>query len=389
MEQLRENKIRFVDALRGIAIIGVLVIHCGQIGTNEYPALIQNIILNGAIGVQLFFVASAFTIFLTYGNRYDKETTPTTNFFIRRFFRIAPMYYFGIIYFLGQDGFGARYWLGDASNVSTWNILSNLLFVHSINPYWITSVVPGGWSIAVEVCFYCLVPLLFLRIRNLNQAFLFFLFTVLLRMVLQSSLQNFPLITSQRLWGEYLFFYPPSQFPVFACGVILYFLIRTTPAEWRVDPFVVFSLSVLFLVQFITQTSFIFPGHIRFAMAFVLLGYALSRKEFFILVNPVMIYIGKISYSMYLVHFAVLHWLTKFNYVDFAPSDIPYFPIVNYLLRFCCLVSVTVMMSACTYHLIEVPLQNIGKSIVRRRENATKRWASTKPSRAGSLQPQP
>src|SRR5258708_36551137 len=188
-------------------------------------------------------------------------------------------------------------------------------------------------------------------------------------MVLQSLFKFFPLIASDRLWGEYLFFYPPDQFPVFACGIILYFLITTSSAEWRIDPFVVFALSLLFLAQYLTQTSFIFPVHIRFAMAFVALGYALSRKEFFILVNPLTVYIGKISYSMYLVHFAVLYWLTKFNYVDFAPSNIAYFPIVNYLLRFCYLLSLTVLVSSCTYFLIEVPLQNIGKSIVNRKQN--------------------
>src|SRR5258708_2859232 len=280
MEQARETKIRFVDALRGIAILGVLIIHCGQIGTNKYPILFQTVIINGAIGVQLFFVASAFTIFLTYSNRYDKETNPITNFFIRRFFRIAPMYYFGIVYFLWQDGFGARYWLGDASNISIWNVLSNTLFVHSINPYWITSVVPGGWSIAVEVCFYCLVPFLFLRVRNLNQAFVMFLLTILLRMFLQALLQRFPLIISEHLWREYLFFYPPDQFPVFACGIILYFLINTSPSEWRVEPVVVFAFSLLLFAQLVTHTVFIFPVHIQFAMAFAVLGYALSLKEF-------------------------------------------------------------------------------------------------------------
>ena len=288
------------------------------------------------------------------------------------------MYYIGIIYFLWQNGFGARYWLGDVSQVSISNIMSNILFVHSVNPYWITSVVPGGWSIAVEASFYCLVPFLFLRIRNLNQALVLFLLTIILRMILQSLLQYFPLISFGRLWREYLFFYPPDQFPVFVCGIILYFLTSSSPAERRIDPLVVFTLSLLFLAQYLTQTSFIFPVHIRFAMAFVLLGYALSRKEFFILVNPVTVYVGKISYSMYLVHFAVMYWLTKFNYVDFAPSDIPYFPIINYLLRFCCLASITVLISACTYHLIEVPFQNIGKRIVRKRENAIKTWTSRK-----------
>src|SRR6185369_10001679 len=124
MDKAKENKIDFIDSLRGIAIIGVLVIHCGQVGIINYSGFFQSIILNGAIGVQLFFVASAFTIFLTYSNRYNKETAPVGNFFIRRFFRIAPMYYFGIIYFLWQDGFGVRYWLGDAPSVSMWNVLS-------------------------------------------------------------------------------------------------------------------------------------------------------------------------------------------------------------------------------------------------------------------------
>jgi peptidoglycan/LPS O-acetylase OafA/YrhL len=111
-------------------------------------------------------------------------------------------------------------------------------------------------------------------------------------------------------------------------------------------------------------------------MAFALLGFALSRKEFSILVNPITVYIGKISYSMYLVHFAILYWLTKFNYVDIAPAGIPYFSLVNYLLRFSCLLSITVVISSCTYYLIEVPLQNMGKSIVRKRESSQKQWAS-------------
>src|SRR6185295_18097501 len=143
------KKLNYIDALRGIAIDGVLLVHCGQAGRNNYPSVLQSIILNGAIGVQLFYMASAFTIFLTFADRYEKEINHATNFFIRRFFRIAPMYYAGILYYLYQDGWGARYWLGDATHVSAWNIVSNLFFFHAFNPYWITSVVPGGWSIAI------------------------------------------------------------------------------------------------------------------------------------------------------------------------------------------------------------------------------------------------
>jgi peptidoglycan/LPS O-acetylase OafA/YrhL len=189
-----------------------------------------------------------------------------------------------------------------------------------------------------------------------------------LRMPLQSLLQQFPLITSEHLWREYLFFYPPDQFPVFACGIILYFLINTPLAAWHLEPITVFTFSLLLLVQLITHTVFIFPVHIQFAMGFVVLGYALSLKEIYILVNPITIYIGRISYSMYLVHFSLLYWLAKFHYIDFAPSGILYFPLVNYLLRFSCLTALTILISSCTYHLIEVPFQNLGKRIVKRTE---------------------
>ncbi len=370
MQTAKGQKLNYIDALRGIAIGGVLVVHCGQTGRNNYPAILQNIIVNGALGVQLFYVASAFTIFLTFADRVEKEINHTTNFFIRRFFRIAPMYYAGIAYFLCQDGFGARYWLGDATEVSAWNILSNVFFVHGFNPYWITSVVPGGWSIAVEMSFYCLVPFLFLRIRNLNQSIQFFVFSILLRMALQTLLHRSPLIASDRLWDEYLFFYLPNQLPVFACGIILYFLVTTQRKEWHVDPIVVFFLSLMFLAQLATHTVFIFPIHIQFGMAFIVLGYALSLKEFYALVNPVTIYLGKISYSMYLVHFAILYGLTRFNYVDWIPADSAFGSLVNFGLRLCVLVSLTALVSTITYRLVEVPFQNIGKKIIRRRENA-------------------
>src|SRR5258708_10386611 len=143
--------------------------------------------------------------------------------------------------------------------------------------------------------FYLLVPLLYSRIRNLNQAVIFFAFTILLRMILQGVLHQFPWIAFGRLWNEYLFFYPPNQLPVFASGLILYFLVTTPRDEWHVEPLVLFILSISILVQLATRTFFIFPRHILFGMAFVILGYVLSRKEFYLLVNFLTIYIGKIS----------------------------------------------------------------------------------------------
>ena len=103
---MENTNLRYIDALRGLAIIGVVISHCSLYGSNIlYPSFFSSILANGARGVQLFYIASAFTLFLSLHNRYNKEEKAFKNFFIRRFFRIAPLYYIGVCYYLWQDGF--------------------------------------------------------------------------------------------------------------------------------------------------------------------------------------------------------------------------------------------------------------------------------------------
>ena len=102
-------KLKYIDALRGLAILGVLIVHCGGHGDNgAIPQSLLAIISNGARGVQLFFIVSAFTLFLSMTHKYEQEKHPKLNFFIRRFFRIAPMYYIGIVYYLFQYLFSEK-----------------------------------------------------------------------------------------------------------------------------------------------------------------------------------------------------------------------------------------------------------------------------------------
>ncbi|CAN5275484.1 hypothetical protein BH11BAC6_BH11BAC6_11890 [soil metagenome] len=294
------KKLGYIDALRGLAILGVLMIHCSNYYTSDnYSGIVQAIMGNGARGVQLFYVVSAFTLFLSLSNKRNTENNSTLNFFIRRFFRIAPMYYIGIAYYLYQNGLGPGYWLGDANGITYPNILSNILFIHGFNPYFITSVVPGGWTIAVEVMFYCLVPFLFHKIKNLDGAILFFLVALLLRTTLQSILAQSHFISSEYLWKEYLFFYLPSQLPVFACGIIMFFLVTTQLDQWFVRPEYVLIITLLALMQLLTNDSLsIFAPHILFGVAFIAMGWVLSKRNYKFFVNPIFVYIGKISYSI-------------------------------------------------------------------------------------------
>lgn len=355
------KKLNYIDALRGFAVLGVILVHTKLFGSFDVPSVFNRVIGEGARGVQLFYILSAFTLFLSFKNRINSEISPVRNFFIRRFFRIAPMYYIGIVYFIIQDGLGSRYWLGDATQISALNILSNVLFLHGFNPYWITSLVPGGWSIAVEMTFYAFLPVLFLKIKNINNAFAFFFLALLFKTVLHFILLNSSLITDNRLWGEYLFLYFPSQLPIFALGILMYFFIANDEiGTVKLSGKYLLFFGFILLAQIATGIEdLILPNHILFGVCFLIIGIALSKYTPVLIINPVMIYIGKISFSMYLVHFAVLHWLLYFNFTDYFNNGI-----LNYIVRFYIAVLLTVLISSVTYNFIELPFQKFGKKII-------------------------
>ncbi len=89
------DKLAYIDVLRGIAILMVMLIHT-SLPVNGLSTFVGYVDRYGQMGVQLFFVASAYTLCHSFVGRAN-EPRPLSSFFIRRFFRIAPLYYFGIV----------------------------------------------------------------------------------------------------------------------------------------------------------------------------------------------------------------------------------------------------------------------------------------------------
>lgn len=362
------NKLKYIDALRGIAVLAVILIHSGSYGNVPLSPTIDSLIREGARGVQLFYLASAFTLFLSFKNRFSKETFPVRNFFIRRFFRIAPMYYVGICYYILQNGLGAIF-APENPSITPLAIIANVLFIHGFSPYWLNSVVPGGWSIGVEMMFYAIVPLLFFTIKNLNHAFNFLLLSLVFGVLFRVVLENYCTMDAKSLWYDYLFLCFPNQLPIFALGIMMYFIICEDKSQNKISPI---SLLLLALLIFAAQIGLripilahlMLPNHFVFGIAFFILAIGLSKIEITVIVNPVIIYIGKISFSMYLVHFAVLHLLSINNYIDYNANSI-----LNLAIKYIVVVVISAIFSTIFYRIIEVPFQNIGKKLINKLEN--------------------
>ena len=129
----------------------VIAVHTSQ-SFLDLPNWLVKFLSQGARGVQLFFVTSALTLSMSWVARNESAA----NFYLRRFFRIAPMFWIAIFFFLWLNGTAATIYAPDG--IGFRQVLMTALFIHGFWPDAITSVVPGGWSVADEVIFYALFP---------------------------------------------------------------------------------------------------------------------------------------------------------------------------------------------------------------------------------------
>src|SRR5664279_5106738 len=104
MPDLKNIHYNFIDALRGYAILAVMAVHASQ-AAPAWDGVGRLLVDQGAKGVQLFFVVSALTLSKSWHARNDGKLP----FYVRRLFRIAPMFWLGIAFFVWMDGFGPRY----------------------------------------------------------------------------------------------------------------------------------------------------------------------------------------------------------------------------------------------------------------------------------------
>ncbi|RAJ85812.1 peptidoglycan/LPS O-acetylase OafA/YrhL [Chitinophaga dinghuensis] len=369
------NSIRhfdFIDAVRGLAVAAVVLVHSAQ-GIVGLSPLAASLFSKGQYGVQLFFIASALTLFMSYGQREQldgKQTVPF--FFLRRFFRIAPMYYIAIIFYSLILLFNPPSTYPNDFHFG-YMILA-MLFLNGVFPsnVAINYVPPGGWSVAVEMLFYLLIPILYRKIRNLKSAILFGFATLVI-----SILCKYLAINVLRMSGQdysawlpwFLYFWLPNQLPVFAIGIVLFFLIgkpgSTNSENAKLKAAGLLLLSVLWIGLVITGGQYLNPygyyqEHFLIAIGFGLLVRGLSIWQFPIFVNKYMISLGKVSFSLYLIHFVVIrvvmHFLARLN----LPSVLTVGGV------FVCTLVVSYFLSSLSYKLIEQKGTDIGKRLINR-----------------------
>jgi peptidoglycan/LPS O-acetylase OafA/YrhL len=229
----------WIDALRGLAILMVLANHVALVVPGLSAPLLA-LARFGQMGVQLFFVASAYTLCLSWQQRHVEAPQPVLRFLLRRLFRIAPLYWSAIVAFTALHWLqpGAQGAADDQAAGLLTDALANALFVHGFVVSAQNSVVPGGWSIGVEMAFYALFPwLMQWQVHWTRRAGArpgtstgpaLVLLGAALALALNLVLQAAMLAAGQDHGGAALannsfgYFHPLNQLPVFLLGIALF-----------------------------------------------------------------------------------------------------------------------------------------------------------------------
>jgi len=156
------NHIAGLDGLRALACLAVFGVHFQQavsLQGNIGPFDLARFLENGNTGVALFFVLSGFLLSIPFWRSLERaEPVPQWRvFWLKRAARILPAYFICLTVLVVHN----RLW--EQTGEST-NILLHYLLLFNYSPQHIFSINPPFWTLAVEVQFYVLLPLIFLVI---------------------------------------------------------------------------------------------------------------------------------------------------------------------------------------------------------------------------------
>ncbi|HEY4274122.1 MAG TPA: acyltransferase [Rhizomicrobium sp.] len=369
----------YIDSLRGYAVLMVIINHV----TYTIPQLPWRAHQLGAFGwhgVQLFFLASCITLLMS--SNYERARmgrVSGSDFFIRRFLRIAPMYYLAAL----------LYWFVFPSDMARLSqLLASLAFVNAWHPVTTTTtgdwqVVPGGWSIGVEFTFYFLFPLLLTIVTSFRRAVVALIAALAIGMV-AGSLAAGPLTAKYGAvaTSNFLYFWFFNQMSVFALGAVAYFTIRGVEAnpDWTLTRIlrqrgglVLGGSLLLLLVVAVAPIPFshhlllkpAFPQFLAASLAFFAFILAMSQARKSVFINSASAALGKVSFSAYLLHFAVIKFVMTDHPETFHIRDTGWTAIIAFLISIVIVTAITLLVSAVTYTLIEKPMMNWAKRLTR------------------------
>lgn len=381
-----------VDITRGLLALSVAIYHYIQFLDISLLKRVNPIINAGLTSVDGFFMISGFALYYSYQKVDFSKTENINRYFIKRFARIAPLFYLcmllntisaplalatiALVFLVGSVGkkFQSDNWIIApfliiisillislikplANGYDRVLIFNNLSFLFGfINPN-LTSV-RGGWSIGIEFVFYFSLP--FILSLSKNQIKIIMIIAIV-SSILAFNYQFFnntnlfsydsqehskELVTNWPLYTN-----PLNHFYFFMAGMLLFILYDRYYMMISNKQSLLYNLLIVLLCIYCVS-SYLFgnPSYGKGRLIYSLITIAMiSVTPFLIMPNgwfkKQLITLGDISYSVYLMQFPV------FNIVLYFSKNMAIPVLGQLILTLLCLIIVAHV----TYNFYEIP----------------------------------
>lgn len=351
-----------LNGLRALAVLGVLIAHCAMIAAVGAPAetLYQSFHLKvmgvGWVGVDLFFILSGFLITGILLDTSEKKSC-LRKFYIRRTLRIFPLYYFVLLLY-----FSISYLLGNLEHFSAADIMY-LLYVGNWDewagfdrPYALRHL----WSLAVEEQFYLIWPALFMISSKYNMAKYVCIFTIIATIIFRIAFVLFD-------YHDYIYHITITRGDSLLVGALLaitikekglqYFNVSKSLCVLAIGCVIIAALAYI-NGSFSGKTPLILmfglPSLFLIFVPVILLTFLLPRSHMFqhVLSSPVLTFMGRISYGMYVYHWFVIILIYNLNLIPIESYS--FWPRQALFLAYA--TPVTIILSWISYEYIERPI---------------------------------
>ena len=319
-----------IQALRGTAILAVVIFHLNPIW-----------LPGGFVGVDIFFVISGYLI--TQLLLKEKSSAqPILWFYRRRITRLFPAYFFMLslstffvyLFLFPKESIDFSY-----SLISAVFYVSNIYFSANLNYLTVdTHLLPllHTWSLSAEAQCYLVFPFIFYSAVKQKivgtGTFLFVLLIVMFATNIFLTQHN----------PDIAFFSPTVRFYQFLSGAIIVFLpIDLTSNRKQMIGCFVIGLMLISISFFIINRFSEYPGILSLLPTIGSMLIIASGVQHQLLTNKLLVYIGTISYSLYLWHWPII--------VFYKILISPYLTSIDYLW----IISISLIMSILSWHFIE------------------------------------
>lgn len=338
-----------LTGLRFIAALYVFIFHFDMLFPLTFlPESLQEVIKQGPLGVNLFFVLSGFILTYSYYKRIgNSQKRPFfREFMLKRVARIYPVYLIGLVAALGVS-YLFSFYPAPFGRIVWANAFLIQSYFPGISMQWYGG---GSWSLCNEFFFYALFPLvlpLLLKIRSK-----YILLSLLSIAVVASAVPGYihNIYPELNLFSA-VYSFPALRFAEFFCGMVTALLVFKF--RWKVKPaasIILVGVAAAYLMKFglrlqgyVAHNLVIVPAIVSLLAMLVHYG---SKAAFRWLASRPMVYLGKISFAFYIVQIplAMVFGLSKERGIIAADYSMG-------ALWF----GVNLILAAVVYHLIEHP----------------------------------